>query len=135
MGIALSSPPQAVATLGHSTSAGSMLTHLSMALLLVVIAIVVTALWLRRSRWGASLSRGKSLLSVKQSHALGQHEQVVIVEVTGRWLLLGVTPGGITLLTELDNRHDEAENIPPPSGGRFQQLLLRQLMKNAENRP
>lgn len=135
MGIALSSPPQAVATLGHSTSAGSMLTHLSMALLLVVIAIVVTALWLRRSRWGASLSRGKSLLSVKQSHTLGQHEQVVIVEVTGRWLLLGVTPGGITLLTELDNRHDEAENIPPPSGGRFQQLLLRQLMKNAENRP
>lgn len=135
MKTSLSSPAQAVSTLGRSASAGSMLIHLSVALLFVVIAIVVTALWLRRNRWGVSMGRGKSLLSVKQSQALGQHEQVVIVEVTGRWLLLGVTPGGITLLTELDNRHDEAENIPSSSAGSFQQLLLRQVKKKAENRP
>ncbi|WP_442798735.1 flagellar biosynthetic protein FliO [Pantoea vagans] len=111
-----------------------MLLNLSGALLLVLIAIIVTALWLRRSRWGGSLTRKNSLLNVRQSHALGQREQVVIVEVTGRWLLLGVTSGGITLLTELDKSCCEAENISHASAGNFQQLLCH-LIKKTESKP
>lgn len=128
MNTPISQSVQTFPSMIHS-SAGSMLLNLSGALLLVVIAIIVTALVLRRSRWGGSLLKGKNMLTVRYRHALGQREQVVIVEVAQRCLLLGVTPGGITLLTEIDKNQCDAEKVSMESTGNFQQMLLRQMIK------
>jgi len=133
MNASFSTPVHAVSLTGASASAGSLLLNLSGALLLVVVAIIVTALWLRRSRWGGSSPRRNHLLNVRQRHALGQREQVVIVEVAGRCLLLGVTAGGITLLTELDQNEVDAGEVPDAAAGSFQQLLC-QLIKKPESR-
>ncbi|WP_337013576.1 flagellar biosynthetic protein FliO [Pantoea sp. AS142] len=122
---------QAIPLLNEPASAGSMLLSLSGALLLVVVLIVITALLLRRSRWGGTLSSGKNLLTVRHSYALGQRERVVIVEVADRLLLLGVTPGGITMLTEIDKHQvSEAANA---STGSFQKMLLRNISKKTGN--
>ena len=122
----------AIPLLHEPASAGSMLLSISGALFLVVILIVITALLLRRSRWGGSLSSRKNLLAVKHSFVLGQRERVVIVEVADRWFLLGVTPSGITLLTEMDKcQADEEDNV---SSGSFQQMLLRSISKKTGGR-
>lgn len=134
MNSALPQPIQTLSTSGGDAFAGSMLLTISGALLLVMVAIVVTAFWLRRSRWGGALTGEKNMLSVRHRHALGQREQVVIVEVTGRWLLLGVTAGSITLLAELDQSQCEAEKVTRASAGNFQHMLLRQLNKKPENK-
>lgn len=115
--------------LNEPASAGSMLLSITGALLMVVLLIVITALLLRRSPWGGSLSRGKSLLTVRHSYALGQRERVVIVEVADRWLLLGVTPGGITLLSELDKQQTAEATIPLTSN--FQEMLLHNTRKKS----
>lgn len=128
MNAPLSQSVQTFPSVVHS-SAGSMLLNLSGALLVVVIAIIVTALLLRRSRWGGSRVKGKNLLTVRYRHALGQREQVVIIEVAERCLLLGVTPGSITLLTEIDKDLCDAGNGSTASAGNFQQMLLRQMIR------
>ena len=123
---------QTIPLLNETASTGSMLLTISGALSLVVITIVIAALLLRRSRWGGALSSGKNLLAIKHSFVLGQRERVVIVEVADRWLLLGVTPSGITLLTEMDKHpaDDEDEVI----SSNFQQMLLRSLSKKPGSR-
>lgn len=68
--------------------------------LLLVIGLILLCSWLLRR-----LSAGQQLpgqpLRVRGSTALGQRERVVIVEVEGTWLVLGVTPGQISKLHEL----------------------------------
>lgn len=124
---------QAIPLLNETASTGSMLLNISGALSLVVITIVIAALLLRRSRWGGALSSGKGLLEIKHSFVLGQRERVVIVEVADRWLLLGVTPSGITLLTEMDKYHAPDEEDDATTSN-FQQMLLRSLTKKSGNR-
>ncbi|MEM6051497.1 flagellar biosynthetic protein FliO [Erwinia sp. P7711] len=122
---------EAIPLLNERASTGSMLLNLSGALLVIVVLIVITALLLRRSRWGGWLSDGKNLLTVKYSYALGQRERVVMIEVADRWLLLGVTPGGITLLSEIDKPvGNDADNALNSS---FQQMLLRSISKKSGN--
>lgn len=133
MNTAIPAHIQAIPLLNETASTGSMLLNISGALSLVVITIVIAALLLRRSRWGGALSSGKGLLEIKHSFVLGQRERVVIVEVADRWLLLGVTPSGITLLTEMDKYHTPDEEDDATTSN-FQQMLLRSLTKKSGNR-
>jgi flagellar protein FliO/FliZ len=67
----------------------------------VVIAIAVLAgfAWLiRNSRF---MRRTAQPVSVETAVPLGERRSLVIVAVEGRRLLLGLTPGQITLVTEL----------------------------------
>ncbi len=80
-----------------------------LAYLLLVIALILFSAWLARHRRGV-LSPSLSL-RVRAQLALGLREKLVIVQVDGRRLLLGLTPGRIQLLTELAAAEDEEADI------------------------
>ena len=79
--------------------------------LLVIVGVIFLCAWLIR-RWGpggGSLGQHIKLVAAK---AVGTKERVVIVEVEGTWLVLGVTAGGISKLHELP-----AEKAAPAPAG------------------
>ena len=69
---------------------------------LVVLALVAAMAWLvRRGALGA-LRGGNRAISVETAVAIGERRSLIIVAVEGRRLLLGLTPGQISMVTELD---------------------------------
>jgi flagellar biosynthetic protein FliO len=71
----------------------------SMAVVVIVLAILAAAAWvLRRS---APLGRSRHLMSVEMALPLGDRRSLVIVAVEGRRLLLGMTPTQVGLVAEL----------------------------------
>lgn len=65
----------------------------------VVLALLVAASWLLRR--GTLLRRSKQAVTVETAIPLGDRRSLVIVAVEGRRLLIGLTPGQISLVTEL----------------------------------
>lgn len=73
----------------------------SLLAVLVVLALVAALAWLaRRGAFGA-LSKGQRAVLVETAVPLGERRSLVIVAVEGRRLLLGLTPGQISLVAEL----------------------------------
>jgi flagellar protein FliO/FliZ len=68
--------------------------------LALVLAVIGGAAWLMRRMQGAALSRG-SPLSLRAALAVGPRERVVVVEVEGTWLVIGVAPGRVSALHAL----------------------------------
>jgi flagellar protein FliO/FliZ len=68
---------------------------------LVVLGLVGALAWLTRRGAFASLRRGAKVISVETAVPLGERRSLVIVAVEGRRILLGLTPGQISLVTEL----------------------------------
>jgi flagellar protein FliO/FliZ len=67
--------------------------------IVVVLALLALASWfLRRGPLGR---RSKQAVMVESAVALGDRRSLVIVAVEGRRLLLGLAPGQINLVTEL----------------------------------
>lgn len=125
---------EALAQHSDAVSASTMLMRLSGALALVIFLILAIAWLARRSGRGASLIKGNSALLVRHSLSLGQRERIAIVEAGDRWFLLGVTPGSVTLLSELD-KSTEANATSALSKGLFQQALLSTLRKKERGEP
>ena len=67
----------------------------------VVISLVVLAAASWALRRGTLARRSKLAVSVETALPLGERRSLVIVVVEGRRLLLGLTPGQISLVTEL----------------------------------
>lgn len=70
-------------------------------ILVMVIAIGVLAALSWALRRGVQLRRPGQLIAVETAVPLGERRSLVIVTVEGRRLLLGLTPGQISLVTEL----------------------------------
>jgi len=69
---------------------------------LIVLALVGALAWLLRGGYTPFRRRaGASRLSVETALPLGDKRSLVVVAVEGRRLLLGLTPAGISLVTEL----------------------------------
>lgn len=69
---------------------------------LVVLGLVGALAWLtRRGAFAALVRRGPRPISVETAVPLGERRSLVIVSVEGRRLLLGLTPGQISMVTEL----------------------------------
>jgi flagellar protein FliO/FliZ len=62
--------------------------------LLVVVALIFASGWLLRRMGGAGLT-GNAHMKVIASLALGTRERLVLVEVGGKQILLGVAPGSV----------------------------------------
>jgi flagellar biosynthetic protein FliO len=71
-----------------------------------VLAYVVLRVVLPRLQVGA---RSQSMVKVIDRTPLDQRRSLFVVEVTGRWLLLGSSEGGVELITELDADKAEQE--------------------------
>jgi flagellar protein FliO/FliZ len=73
------------------------LTQVTLSLLLVLAAVFVTAWLVRRAR-GLQRTRPGAGLAVLGEVAVGPRERVVLVDVAGRQVLIGVAPGSVRAL-------------------------------------
>lgn len=71
----------------------------ALAAMAVVLGLLVIASWLLRR--GMLIRRSQQPVTVETAVALGDRRSLVIVAVEGRRLLIGLTPGQISLVTEL----------------------------------
>lgn len=74
--------------------------------LVVVIGLIGLLAWLVRrgslGAFGLTPGRVKGPVSVEAAVPLGERRSLMIVSVEGRRLLLGLTPGQVSLVTELE---------------------------------
>ncbi|SFB22313.1 flagellar protein FliO/FliZ [Collimonas sp. OK607] len=92
----IATPPAAVtATAAPSWGATGLLQAASG--LAVVLALIFLCAWVAR-RLGLQKHNSGRLVKVIASTSIGQRERVVVVEIGGTWLALGVTPGQIQSL-------------------------------------
>jgi flagellar protein FliO/FliZ len=92
----------------------------SLLAVLVVLGLVAALAWLARRGAFSALRRGSQAVVVETAVPLGERRSLVIVSVEGRRLLLGMTPGQISLVTEL-----QLASPKPGGGGSFETQLTR----------
>lgn len=73
------------------------LAQVTLSLLLVLGAVLLTAWLLRRTR-GLQRARSGAGLAVVGEVAVGPRERVVLIDVAGRQVLVGVAPGSVRVL-------------------------------------
>jgi len=73
----------------------------SLVAVLVVLGLVVALAWLLRRGALGTLRPGTRAVTVETAVPLGERRSLVIVAVEGRRLLLGMTPGQISMVAEL----------------------------------
>jgi flagellar protein FliO/FliZ len=118
---------------GAITSAGSSDALIGMAALgktaaalaLVVAIIILCSALLKR--WTRQGSHQNVNLNVVASTAVGNRERVVIVDVEGTWLVLGVGNGQISKLHELSAPRPPSNDNAPSS--RFAERFAKALQK------
>ncbi|WP_223145855.1 flagellar biosynthetic protein FliO [Iodobacter fluviatilis] len=78
-----------------------------------VIALIVFSAWLVRRFSLMPMGAKGQVLKVVTGVMVGAKERVVVVEVEGRWLVLGVTANTVNLLHSLD-APEQAETVLVP---------------------
>ncbi len=106
---ALSSAAQAAAPAPEPMAAAN-LFQLLFGLIVVLIAIGVTALMLRRL---GRFPQGPGAMHIVAGLSLGARERAVLMQVGDKQILLGVAPGRVQMLHVLDRPVD----VPPPGSG------------------
>ncbi|WP_058913577.1 flagellar biosynthetic protein FliO [Entomohabitans teleogrylli] len=113
-----------------SAAPGALLFDVGGALALILLFIAAVAWIVRRAGLAPGAVRGHKPLKVTSSQLLGPRERVVIVEVEGKRLLLGVTSSHISYLATL-GKEEASDPLPGTLPERhFQRLLDRILRKN-----
>lgn len=102
--------------------------------LALVIAFIFGSLWLLKR---LSMPRGATagLLRVIAAQAVGPRERVVLVEVGGRWLVLGVAPGSVRSLADLPRQDLPLSPPSTPVGGDFASWLKAARTRNNAAKP
>lgn len=95
---------QAAAETPDPASLGTLGLRSFLALAVVGLLLAATVWALRRA---TDARRGKAALQVESALSLGDKRSLVIVAVEGRRLLVGVSPGSVSLVTELDATFQE----------------------------
>jgi len=97
-----------------------------------ILLLIILGAWVVRKLGLAPVAKRSGRLTLQASCALGQREKVVIVEVEGTWLVLGVTAQQITPLHTLPAPPD----LDEPAGSELDfRARLRQVMGKKERRP
>lgn len=87
---------------------------------LLAFVLIIYLAYFATKKMGKRLSIkgvGTKNIKVIESVSIGQNKAIVIVEVGGKTLLLGVTQNEITLISELDNNKIEKSNEEKNAGG------------------
>jgi flagellar protein FliO/FliZ len=75
----------------------------SLAMLCIVLGVMIGVLYLlKRFYYSHGIINDRKLIREVSSHYLAPKERVVLIEVMGERLLLGVTPQNISYLTKID---------------------------------
>lgn len=101
--------------------------------LAIVLALIFLCGWAAR-RFGLQQTGSGRLLKVVSSAMVGQRERVVVVEIGGSWLVLGVAAGQVRSLHCMPAENSsEADAVPlknrVAAAGAFPQKLLASLSK------
>ncbi len=68
----------------------------------IVIGLLIGLVWLlRRGSLGFAGGRPRAAIAIETATSLGDRRSLVIVNVEGRRMLLGVSPGAVSLVSEL----------------------------------
>ena len=94
----------------------SVLTLLAVVLLVLAGAYVFTRWAGRGLGFGAGGMGGHGRLQALDRLSLGRDQAILVVRAGERYLLLGSTPAGVTLLTELDQQEGAQWSAPSGSG-------------------
>lgn len=122
-------PIQVAPSMIDSTTPGSILFTVGGALLLILLIITVIAWGARRIGLAPRLSKGNQVISVICSHSLGQRERVVVIDMAGKRLLIGVTPGQINCLAIFDQSGANNTVLDSPLSSDFKSTLTSKLKK------
>ncbi len=91
--------------------------------LLVVLAVFFLCVWVIRKS-GQLSATGRNNLSVLAGLSLGMREKVVLIKVGDKQLLLGVTPGRIDKLLELEGEDKLLQEYKNKNSAEFAKKLL-----------
>ncbi|WP_288841269.1 flagellar biosynthetic protein FliO [uncultured Deefgea sp.] len=91
--------------------------------LVLVLACIVGGAWLMR-RYALVPGAGNTHLRVVSGVMVGTKERVVVVEVDGTWLVLGVTHQQVNLLHTLDKPADVATTPATPAFAQWLQAAM-----------
>ncbi|MDR3396880.1 MAG: flagellar biosynthetic protein FliO [Pandoraea sp.] len=80
--------------------------------LVLVLALLFGLAWLAK-RFGLQRPMGGGNVRIIGSASVGQRERVVVVEVAGDWIVLGVAPGQVRSLHVIDA--DRVADMPAPT--------------------
>ena len=97
----------------------------ALVVLSLLVVLVAVLLWISRQRMQGGASSGIDVLGMR---TLGPREQVLVVRIEDRILVLGHTPGQINLLAELEQYSPAANGQLAPAG--FAQQLQRWLRRS-----
>lgn len=128
---AMAAEPAAQAATPMATSnIGGQLVQLLLGLLLVVGLIFLLAWVMRRVQQVGP--RGGQVIKLISSQALGPRERLLLVQVGGEQVLLGITPGRITTLHVMS----EPVHLPEgePASPEFAQRLMELLGKDQKDK-
>lgn len=124
------------------SSTGSMLKMvLGLAFVLAVMALVAWVL----KRMMPGIGKQQSAVRIVGGVSVGSRERVVVLEVAGRWLVVGVAPGQVSAIANLDigvqdslsadgsSSENTSVIAPQTLATSFGQLLKKSANKFAEN--
>lgn len=123
--------PLSTASVNASTNSSSGLLQMLFGLG-IVLAVIFAAAWLLRRLGGAHTGTHPLLKSVG-SLSIGTRERVVVVEIEGQWLVLGVAPGRINTLHTLP-KGDLTVPHSPHSAHPMQPIFQQKLQDLLRNR-
>lgn len=81
--------------------------------LIFVLALLFGLAWVAK-RFGLQRPLGGGNVRIVGSASVGQRERVVVVEVAGDWIVLGVAPGQVRSLHTIDA--ERVASLPPAAG-------------------
>jgi flagellar protein FliO/FliZ len=94
--------------------------------LVIVLALLLGSLWLLK-RISQPQGTAAGLLRIVAGVAVGSRERVVIIELGGSWLVLGVAPGRVSALAEIPRQ--EVPTSPTSTTGRDFPTWLKQMVE------
>ena len=116
----------------HAADAGAGAGGLAQVLpgLAAVLALIVAVAWLAK-KFGAGRAAGGSIVRFIAGQSVGSRERVVVVEIAGQWLVLGVAPGRVSAIAQMARPAGTgaAADAVTPGHKPFAQWLERALKK------
>ncbi len=98
----------------------------------VLIGVLVLAYYTTKLIAGTAGPRQASAnIKILEKVMLGKDSYLLIAQIQERIVLLGVTPGGIQKLEELDSYIESSQNVPED----FSRILAKQIRKNFGRKP
>jgi flagellar protein FliO/FliZ len=95
----------------------------SLLVFILVLAAIPAAAWLLRRAQAVRFGAGGPL-QVASAVSVGTRERIALVRAHDKWLVVGITPNSITLLTELDEAPAGIDQLAGgPAGSKFSELL------------